>query len=156
MKSIQERLAALADRFLDQAEKATNPKTALSSLGVVEKSIDLLDKFRLVAGPESVLAFVSVLNLDYAYSKPELWRAYLEFCDKAGFDVESRKEFNSALLKAGFTEERSSGVDKVFPPRNRSKLIDGAEKLYDLVDVSLPVLTTYSARKRTRSTSNRS
>lgn len=150
MKSLQDRLAALAEKFLSQAESATNPKTALTSLSVVEKTVDLLEKFKAVIGPESVWAFVSVLSLESAYSKPELWRAYLDFCQQADLHAVSRQEFVSGLESAGFILHRSNGIDKVFPPKNRMKLMDGAEKLCSTLGIQLLELTTYPTRRRGR------
>lgn len=150
MVSIQDRLAAIAERFLEQAETATNPKTALSSLNVVEKSVDLLEKFKAVIGPESVWAFVSVLSLESAYSKPELWRAYLDFCRQADLHAVSGREFVSGLERAGFIFHRSHGKDKVFPPQDKGKLMEGAEKLCSTLDIQLMPLTEYPVRRRGR------
>jgi hypothetical protein len=118
MKSIYDRLAALADRFLTAAEIATNPKTALSSLAVVEKSMDLLERLTDAGTNASAKIFISYLNLDASYLRSEVWQCYVDFCSVAKLNQVSKSEFYTLLSKLGFESMKTSGEIRLYPPKS--------------------------------------
>lgn len=137
-KSIKDRLSTIAERFLKTAETTTNPKTALSSLSVVEKTLDLGRKLEPDLNLDSVRFFLSLLNPKVFYDRADLWRSYLKFCEDGDFDSTAKGLFFSKLGLYDFKIIETGDRPKIKAPANRQLLLDGAEELAQELGIAIP------------------
>jgi hypothetical protein len=140
--SLIDKMYQISEKFSDIAMDKCSTKQARDAFFVAEKALRLaidLETLHRVDRPKDIehnlyLIFLSTITTPIARS--DVWRNYLEFCDKYSIDVLQKSVLYAALASYNFFMYRdSSGNWMVRPPNVPSKSLIDAKNSWHLIEM---------------------
>ena len=113
-KSVSDRLANVAEKFLEIAEKTQDTRQAQRALNVVDTALQLSIKLKSHMIDDYAYAFLS--HITYKIKRSDLYRSYLAFCTANGFPSYSKSDLFSVCEMSGFIVSKTGGEYFFIPP----------------------------------------
>jgi hypothetical protein len=119
--SLAEDAMELGKKYLKEAIKAGNTKSASSALSVAERAFALSSKMNTdFKDGGSYTDFL--LQVTCTISRPELWLMYLEYCEEKGVIPLPKGQLFGKLTQLKFKVKKTHGNVLVIPPRSLKRI----------------------------------